>query len=226
MPDIRYAVYYLPPAGSALAAFGASWLGWDVAAGTAVAHPTGLLNVANITATPRVYGFHGTLKPPFRLIQGAGQAGLLRAIEALAARLAPFTAPPLRLARIGSFLALVPTRSSVELAELAAACVEDLDGFRALPGEVELAKRRADGLTPAQDALLVRWGYPYVRDEFRFHLTLSGRLTDTDADAAETFLRGLTAPLTREPMPVREICLVEQVDGAPFRLLHRYPLTR
>lgn len=225
MADHRYGIYYLPPEGSDLAAFGAQWLGWDVAGGRPVAHPAVALDVAAITATPRVYGFHGTLKPPFRLADQADHTGLSRAIEALTGRLAPFAAPPLKLARLGSFLALVPSGPSPELAELAAACVRDLDGYRAPAGEAELAKRRAAGLSARQDALLTQWGYPYVMEEFRFHLTLSGRLGDETAGAAEKVLAELTAPLTREPLPVREIALVRQVDGAPFELLHRYALT-
>ncbi|MEM1300276.1 MAG: DUF1045 domain-containing protein [Pseudomonadota bacterium] len=225
MPDIRYGIYYLPPEGSGLAAFGAAWLGWDVTRGAPVAHPDVTVDVSAITATPRVYGFHGTMKPPFRLKDQADQQGLRRAIEALAARHAPFAAPALKLARLGSFLALVPTGESAALKALAADCVQSLDSFRAPAGAAELAKRRASGLTPRQDEILVRWGYPYVLDEFRFHLTLSGKLDPHTAYATQAVLGELTKELTRDPMPVHEICLVQQVDGAPFKLVHRYPLT-
>ena len=225
MSDIRYAVYYLPPEGSDLAAFGAGWLGWDVAGGGAAAHPQTTLDLPTITATPRVYGFHGTMKPPFRLAPGMNETGLREAVQALAARHAPFEGPALKLAGLGSFLALIPSAQCEPLKTLAADCVQSLDAFRAPAGEAELAKRRAAGLSAQQDEMLVRWGYPYVLDEFRFHLTLSGRLDATTAAAAEAVLTDLTAPLTRDPMPVHEVCLVWQVDGAPFRLLHRYPLT-
>ncbi len=78
-PFRRYALFWAPPRGSALARFGASWLGWDAEAGELVPHPEVPrlpLPVAEITATPRRYGFHGTLKPPFRLAEGANVAGL------------------------------------------------------------------------------------------------------------------------------------------------------
>ncbi|TMV36066.1 DUF1045 domain-containing protein, partial [Thioclava sp. BHET1] len=87
----RYAVYYAPPAGP-LADFGAGWLGWDPVAGLPRAHPAvaGLpCPVAELTATPRKYGFHGTLKPPFRLAPGTEAGGLIAALDALAADLAP-----------------------------------------------------------------------------------------------------------------------------------------
>ena len=225
MHDVRYGIYYLPPKGSALAAFGAAWLGWDVAAGKAVTHPEMALDVAAITATPRVYGFHGTMKPPFRLAPGTNVAGLKDAITALAGQHSVFDAPPLKLARLGSFMALVPSEPSTQLSALAADCVQALDMFRAPASEAELAKRRAAGLTIRQNELLVQWGYPYVLDEFRFHLTLSGRLDAETAEATGSALSRLTKDLTLDPMPVGEVCLVQQVDGAPFRLVHRYPLT-
>lgn len=225
MPDHRFAVYYAPPAGSALAAFGASWLGWDANAGTEVAHPDVGLDVARLTRTPRAYGFHGTLKPPFRPKEGQRVEDLDAAIAKLAARVAAFEAPPLVLRRIGRFIALVPETSSEPLAALAAACVQSLDGFRAPPTPEETAKRRKAGLSQRQEALLAAWGYPYVLEEFRFHMTLTGPLDEEDMAAALTCLAPTTAPFGREPMPVREVCLFHQEDGAPFRILHRYPLT-
>ncbi|MEL7463509.1 MAG: DUF1045 domain-containing protein [Pseudomonadota bacterium] len=222
----RYAVYYAPPADDPLAAFGESWLGWDAAAGEARAHPeiAGLPgSVAEITRAPRKYGLHGTLKPPFRL--SGDPAALLDAVEALAAARPAFDAPPLRLARLGGFLALVPSAPSEDLAALAFACVSDLDLFRAAPSEAELAKRRAAGLTDAQEALLARWGYPYVGAEFRFHLTLSGALSREAAERTEATLAPLVVPLIEGPMAVREICLFgEDASDGRFRIIRRFPL--
>lgn len=227
MPDYhRHAVYYTPPAGSALGRFGAAWLGWDAAAGAEVAHPDiAGLDVAALTQTPRKYGFHGTLKPPFRLAGGASATDLARAVAALAGRLAPLEAPPLALRRLGRFVALVPAQPSAALGALAAACMTELDAFRAPPDAGELARRRRGGLTPAQEKNLRDWGYPYVLHEFRFHLTLSGALDDARAEATLAALEPLTARFREVPLPVREICLFgERADGR-FELAHRYPLT-
>lgn len=63
----RYGLYYTPRPG-ALAEFGAAWLGWDPVAGQSMAHPAidGLpRDISEITASPRKYGLHGTIKPPF-----------------------------------------------------------------------------------------------------------------------------------------------------------------
>lgn len=156
---MRHAIYWLPdgPLGRA----GADWLGWDARAGR-----------GNGSAAPARYGFHATIKPPFRLAEGTDAAGLAAAARALAAAMPAAHLGRLKVARISRFLALMPER---EPFDLAAAMVEGLDVFRAPPSAAELARRRAPGLNPLQDKLLERWGYPYVMGEFRMHLTLTGR---------------------------------------------------
>ncbi|MEM7744946.1 MAG: DUF1045 domain-containing protein [Pseudomonadota bacterium] len=223
----RYAIYYAPPEGSGLAAFGAAWLGWDAATGQPAAHPDLGLDAARLTSTPRKYGFHGTLKPPFRLADGTDRTQLSAAVAGVAARHNCFDLP-VRLARLGRFCAVVPVGEAPALAALAALagdCVQALDRFRAPPTAKELTKRRAGGLSPAQEANLTAWGYPYVLDEFRFHLTLTGALAAEEAEAVEATLADATAGLTAEPLPVREICLFgEEADGH-FRILERHALT-
>ena len=173
---------------------------------------------------PRKYGFHGTLKPPFRLARGTTEAGLRAAIQDLASGIRAFEASPLVLRRLDRFLALVPSSRCEPLSDLAAACVQGLDAFRAPPTEGEIARRQASGLTPEQNAFLERWGYPYVLGAFRFHLTLTGALKAAVLDEAEDCLKPLTASFAQQPMAVHEICLFQQIDGAPFRVLHRYAL--
>ena len=103
--------------------------------------------------------------------------------------------------------------------------MREFDRFRAPADAAELAKRRAAGLTKRQDELLMRWGYPYVMDEFRFHLTLTGKLADPMREALSRALASLTAPLCAAPVPVRDIVVFHQPDrGAAFRVLARCPL--
>lgn len=179
----RYALYYTPPQGE-FADFGASWLGWDAVRGAAVAQPDlPGLDIAALTAEPRKYGFHATLKAPFRLAEGARAEDLAAAVAALAAQLRPVTLDGLALTRIGPFLALTPQGDDGPLNALAAQVVEALDPFRAPLTEAEMARRNPDRLTPRQRALLDAWGYPYVLDEFRFHMTLTGALDPATLDA-------------------------------------------
>ncbi len=223
----RFALYYAPPTGP-LADFGAAWLGWNPRTGRKMAHPAlpGLpMPIAKITEAPRKYGFHGTFKPPFRLKPGFDVAELHNASEALAATLPPILLDGLALSQIDSFLALVPEGDTTQLALLAARVVEALDGFRAAPEEAELARRRKSDLSPRQEVLLQQWGYPYVMEEFRFHLTLSGKLSPAQADAISERLRPVVQPLLPRPFRIREICLFGEGQDGRFHHLHSYTLS-
>ncbi len=223
----RYAIYHAPAANSALARFGAAWLGWDAEAGTTVAHPhlPGLPRPAEeLTAIPRKYGFHGTLKPPFRLATGTDRGELHLAVAELARRQRPVRLEGLQLARLGRFLALVPMGDTAGLAQLAERCVSDLDAFRAPPTRGELERRRRAGLSARQEALLAQWGYPYVQEEFRFHLTLTGSFDAAVLDAVEPVLAEAVAPLLPRPFEIGEICLFGEAPSGMFHILHRYAL--
>ncbi|QPH52589.1 DUF1045 domain-containing protein [Pontivivens ytuae] len=213
----RYAIYYTPPPG-ALAEFGADWLGWDVASGTprAVAAER-----EDIVARPRKYGFHATIKPPFR---PTADVGALQAdVAALTARLAPVTLEALIVRPLGRFVALVPAGDVTALNAMAAEAVRALDAHRAPAPAEELERRRAAGLTPAQEANLIRWGYPYVMEEFRFHMTLSRALDDPAPVRAEAEVQ-LTG-IIGSPHVIDSLTLVGEGADGMFREVHRYALT-
>ena len=202
---MRYAIYYTPSPESALARFGAAWFA----------------RKAPCLDAPRRYGFHGTLKAPFRLAADASEAELLRVAESFAAERPAFAGPTLRLSELAGFLALVPSEPFEELDRLAADCVLAFDRFRAPPSEAELAHRRRAGLSPHQEALLLRWGYPYAMDAFRFHLTLTERLDDAGLDReraeAEAMLAGPAPSLSIDAVTV----MVEPAEGEAFHVLRR-----
>lgn len=226
----RFALYLAPPADDPLHGFAAAWLGRDPETGESVtAAAAGGLSasrIAALTAEPRRYGLHATLKPPFRLADGCSEAQLILALEQFAGRRRPFRLPPLQLAALGGFLALRPSAPSAEADDLAAACVREFDPFRASADEGELVRRRAAGLTPRQEEYLLRWGYPYVLEEFRLHFTLTGRVTDeAERSALLQHLERETKPFTRKPVAVDEICLfVQPAPDANFRIAGRYRL--
>lgn len=226
----RYAIYYAPPPGP-LARLGAAWLGWDAEAGHGETLPPGKnwpdlpRPPLEITARPRKYGFHGTLKPPFVLSEDRTVAGLHAALSALAPRLHRLRLDGLRITAIGPFLALVPEGDASPVDDLAATLLEALDGFRAPPEPAELARRRAAGLTERQEENLTRWGYPYVMEEFRFHITLTGPLPEAEREATASALEPLFAPLLEQPFRIDEICLFGEGQDGRFRNLHRYTLS-
>jgi len=223
----RHAIYYAPAANSRWWQFGSRWLGRDAVSGEPLPQfevpgmPAEVLR--EVTAEPRRYGFHATLKPPFALPEGANSQDLYQVVKALAKQQRPFSLGIPRLRTLGSFLALAPDPEPAELAVLAAECVGQLDIFRATPAAGELARRRAAGLSPRQDELLSRWGYPYVMEEWRFHMTLTGKLSADRRRVLEPWLEMRLGELQAEPLMVDALCVFEQAaPEAAFRLTQRF----
>jgi putative phosphonate metabolism protein len=223
----RYAIYWAPPRAHALWREGCAWLGRDPETGERIVPPLpeGITpeRHATLTAEPARYGWHGTLKPPFRLAQGESEAGLDAAIRAFAATQAPFEVPRLTVRPLSGFLAVAAAARSAALNALAGACVATFDSFRAPPEPGELGRRRRVGLSPAQEANLARWGYPYVMEEFRFHLTLTEHLPAGEAGPLVELLAARFAGALAGPVRFDEVALyVEPAPGAPFILQRRY----
>jgi putative phosphonate metabolism protein len=224
----RYALYYAPERDDPLARFARSWLGRDPET-DAVCTQRDIAGIPrgrqrDITEDPRHYGFHGTLKAPFPLADGLTEDDLFATAQTFAAARSSFETGKLVLKEISRFIALVPRDASADLNKLAADCVSDFDRFRApLPPE-ELARRRAGGLSPRQDELLLQWGYPYVMEEFRFHLTLTGSLDTEERETVCRVLANLTAPFCVKPFVVRDLAIFMQDDRkTPFRIVARFP---
>jgi putative phosphonate metabolism protein len=226
----RYALYYAPRPEEGLAVAASQWLGWSPNGGRARRVPmsSGLdpERLAEVTAEPRRYGFHGTLKPPMALVDGATEGDFLAAVGRFAVSQRPLSVPSLLLAEISQFLALIPGARQPDLQDLADRCVIEFDEFRRPADEAELARRRAAGLSPRQDELLKRWGYPYVLEEWRFHLTLTGRLADAAERAAiMAMLRQRFSGFLDRPLAVRDLCVFRQpAPDRPFTVLARFRL--
>lgn len=224
MTPWRVALYWAPEESDPLHAAGSAWLGRDAATGAALPQPAlSGLDIAEITADPRGYGLHATLKPPFR--PASGYAAARDAVAALAERIAPFELPPLAVFDLDGFLALRETAPCPALHAFADACVDALDDHRAPPTEAEIARRRPERLSEAQRTHLMRWGYPYVFEEWRFHVTLSRRLT---APEKAVVLPAVTDALGEAPARVRRVAaislFVQPAPGAPFTIAERLPL--
>lgn len=221
---IRVGVYYAPEIDDPLFAAGATWLGRDPESGAPASQPD-IPAIAEVTAEPRQYGFHATLKPPMRLVPGVRFDAVADAAADLAASIAPFDLPTLEVADLHGFLALRETTPCVALQALADLCIAGLDGFRATPDEAELARRRRAGLTAAQDALLRRWGYPYVFGAWFFHMTLTRRLRAEERALYKPAAEHHLARALRELRRVGAICLFTQAaPDRPFLLAKRLPL--
>jgi len=229
LANLRFAIYFVPAPDTALYRFGASVLGYDCYTGASVArmHACELTEAAwtALTAEPRTYGFHATLKAPFRLREGFAETDLLAQMQAAAATLAniPTFEPAVEL--ISDFVAVVPRDRTPALDRLAVQCVKTFDRFRAAITADEKARRTAAGLSAPQAENLERWGYPYVLDEFRFHMTLTGRIAPERRTTVHALLReAFGRACGFHPIALDRLALVRQDFGGPFRVVGQVPL--
>lgn len=227
MSEPRYAIYFVPAQESPLYRIGAALLGYDVYSGKHLLFPDGLSfghdDWLALTSEPRVYGFHATLKAPFRLALGRRPEELAAYLAAFAAVREPVTILP-AVRTIGSFAAIVPGEPSTALDRLAAECVRAFDEFRAPLNEGERRKRLATPLTERHKERLERWGYPYVFEDFRFHMTLTGRIAPACQQSVLACLREKLGPIEDRPLSVDRIALLCQPDpGTPFQLVASAP---
>jgi len=218
----RYAIYYAPESGSGLAAFADGWIGET---GRAVCGAAGS-DAEDALDVPSKYGFHGTLKPPFHLKPPYGESNLRDGAAMFADGHPPVSASPLELTVIGSFIALVPGADSPEVVSLAENCVLFFDLYRETPTPAERRRRLRAGLTERQKELLQQFGYPFVLDEFRFHLTLTGKLPRNESRRRlMDLLRPMVAPFTNNRLEIKEICLFKQPSPEEgFQCIERFPL--
>lgn len=228
-PGARFALYYAPEATDPLAAFGDGWLGRDprLPADEEPRPASGLGSLEHswrpATEAPRRYGFHATLKAPFQLTDGSSPDELAAALAAFCSARAPFSAPPLAVATLGGFVALIPTEDAPKLDDMAGDIVRQFDRFRAEEPPDKIAER-SKGLNERERKYLRRWGYPYVFDRFRFHMTLTGSLADDDREAFMRHLRMRFGPLAQAPLQIGGISLFAQRDRAsPFSLCRFMP---
>lgn len=218
---MRYAVYFCPAPASALAALGRDWLDAALAPAGIPGIPLARWNA--LLADVRRYGWHATLRSPFTLGPGSELGDLRRALAAVAQRHAPMNIA-LRLGRLGGFLALRPTAECAAVHALAAACTEAIEPLRAPLAEPEF-RRRAGGLDAIETLYLQRYGYPYVFDRYRFHMTLSAPATVEEERALQRWLAMRAAMLPAARIDALTLC-VERSPGSAFEPLERIALHR
>jgi putative phosphonate metabolism protein len=225
----RYAIYYTAAHGSVLDRFGASLLGYDAYGGDELPFPDGVMQTIpdwrDLTHDPRKYGFHATLKAPMALADGKAEARLAAACELFAdlARPVPVIQPVVD--SISGFIAVIPAEPSAELELLGAEATKAFDSFRSPLSPEDRARRNPDKLTPRQRDYLDRWGYPYVFEEFRFHMTLTGRLPAERREPIMAMLRERFAATSIGPLAIDAIALCRQENpNSRFRVIGRWQL--
>lgn len=226
----RVAVFFTPPPEHPLTRAAGLWLGRDAESGKEHPQPTvaGLTppEVEALTRAPRRYGFHATLKPPFRLVQGHQLDDVKAMLETVSARLRPVDLGKLRIEEIGHFFALTPSLRCDPVSTLAAEIVRRFDVFRAQPTRDEIARRQPQRLSARQRDNLDGWGYPYVFADFRFHMTLTGPVEASRRAAVRKALENHFLPLLDAPVVVDALALfVEPSPPGDFFVRSRAALS-
>ncbi|WFU73269.1 DUF1045 domain-containing protein [Bradyrhizobium sp. CB2312] len=227
----RYAIYFAAGADSALTRFGAELLGYDAYTGDELPFPADALRIApdwrDVTSDPRKYGFHATLKAPMALAPGKSEAELSAACVSFAGKARPIPAISPIVDSISGFIAVIPAAPVDALQQLAADCVREFDSLRLALTAEDRARRRPERLSERQRDYLDRWGYPYVMEEFRFHMTLTGRLDAERRGPILQMLRERFAALKLDTLTVDRIALFKQDDAkARFRIIGEWALAR
>lgn len=227
---VRYAIYYTPSPQSPLAEAGRAWIGVCrngncIQSRRPDVPEIGPSRLDDVTRAPRKYGFHATLKAPFRLAEGKDEKMLMESVATFAENIKRFKLPGLSVETISNFLALVPTSPSTDLNALAAQCVETFDPFRAPMAQEERAKRCPSRLSPEQIALMDRWGYPYVFEEYRFHMTLTGKIQKFELSILKPVLKEHFSSALSKPGTVSELTVMKQMNSCSvFEELKRFKL--
>ena len=225
----RYAIYFTPQPGTALAAFGRSWFGRANDGATLQAFSdsgfagTGFAKVPS--APGRYTGLHALLKAPFALRDGMGVDALKSRLVSFATRRKPAETGPLTLAREGRFLVLRPVEPTPVLEWLAAQCVAAFEDFAAPPGDTERAAHASPNLSDYQRLLLESFGDPYVLSEYRFYITLTGPLDKTHLERVTQALWPVLEEICASGVTVDGLSLFGDCGGrSPMRLVGRYRL--
>lgn len=225
----RFAIYYAPGAATPLWVKAAEWLGRDPLSGATIDGPlagTARDALFDRSVSARRYGFHATIKAPMTLAAGKSRAELEDALADFAALAEPVAIGRLKLSLIDGFLALIPAQQPAELTDFAADVVEAFEPYRALPSAAERERRLKGGhLSERQIELMDRFGYPYVFEQFRFHMTLTDRLPEQEREAYQRAAAAHFGPLAEaETMLDRLVLFHEPEPGAPFLRLDDFIL--
>ncbi|MGN8153063.1 DUF1045 domain-containing protein [Agrobacterium sp. 22094] len=219
---MRYALFFSPSATDSLTETASRWLGRNAFSGEGF---DDYASFADVTEEPRRYGFHATLKAPFELAEGRHESELVEAFSAFAASHAAFDIPEIVIGSLGPFFALVPATLHQPLQDFTADVVRHFEPFRAPLSERDIARRKPETLSESQRANLHRWGYPYVMDDFRFHMTLTGPVSEARRQEMGDILSKTFSGFIHSPLTISGLGLfVEKERGEAFTVHSWQPL--
>jgi hypothetical protein len=222
----RYAIYYVPSENSELDLFGKCWLGWDPYKGVETTKSDlsklpSFKKFSSLVLTPKQYGFHGTIKAPFKLKNEYTYNDLENKVREISKQIHSFYFDQLIIKKLGNFIGLIPT-NNLKVNAVSNKFVEELDYLRDELSESEIKKRKPHKLTSNQKQMLFKWGYPYVFDEFKFHLTLTSKLNVVEIDDVLRSLQNILKQVNLNKISFNNICIFGQKSDEKFYFVQRF----
>ena len=222
----RYAIYYAPLENSELDIFGKCWLGWDPYKGSQTTKSDfsklpDFEKFSKFVVAPKQYGFHGTIKAPFRLKDGFTYNDLENQVGEISKQIHSFYLDQLIIKKLGNFIGLIPT-NNLKVNAVSNKFVKELDYLRDELSESEIKKRKPHKLTSNQKQLLFKWGYPYVFNEFKFHLTLTSKLNNVEIDDVFKSLQNILKQVNLSKINFNNICIFGQKSDEKFYFIKRF----
>ena len=225
----RYAIYYAPIENPELDLFGKCWLGWDPYKGVETTKSDlsklpSFKKFSSLVLTPKQYGFHGTIKAPFRLKNEYTYNDLENKVREISKQIHSFYFDQLIIKKLGNFIGLIPT-NNLKINAVSNKFVEELDYLRDELSESEIKKRKPHKLTSNQKQMLFKWGYPYVFNEFKFHLTLTGKLRIEEIDNVYKYLQTILKSVNLRKIHFKSICIFGQKTDEKFYFIKKINFT-
>ena len=231
----RVAIYFLPKKNSSLENFGKNLLGRDINKKKKISLTrrqkyfisrgfTFFDELKDYCEQPAKYGFHATLKAPFRLKRNVKTKNFYDVISHIAAQHSRFKIKGLKIVYSKKFTFITSRKPNKLLRNLENDLVKHLDTFRAELNKTEIKKRIPDSLTFKQNKYLKEWGYPFVFDQFKFHMTLMNQNNNKLSNKQKLELEKLIYKISNNVIEFNEISLLGENKNGHFEEIKRFKL--
>ena len=231
----RVAIYFLPKKNSSLENFGKNLLGRDINKKKKISltrRQKYFINrgfmyfdeLKDYCEQPAKYGFHATLKAPFRLKRNVKTKNFYDVISHIAAQHSRFKIKGLKIVYSKKFTFITSRKPNKLLINLENDLVKHLDTFRAELNKTEIKKRIPDSLTFKQNKYLKEWGYPFVLDQFKFHMTLMNQNNNKLSNKQKLELEKLIYKISNNLLEFNEISLLGENKNGYFEEIKRFKL--
>ena len=231
----RVAIYFLPKKNSSLENFGKNLLGRDINKKKKISLTrrqkyfinrgfTYFDELKDYCEEPAKYGFHATLKAPFRLKRNVKTKNFYDVISHIAAQHSRFKIKGLKIVYSKKFTLITSRKPNKLLINLENDLVKHLDTFRAELNKTDIKKRIPDSLTIKQNKYLKEWGYPFVFDQFKFHMTLMNQNNNKLSNKQKLELEKLIYKISNNVIEFNEISLLGENKNGHFEEIKRFKL--